>query len=427
MAIHCVKLWRINYFKKNRLEAIVLAGGLGTRLKSEIKKIPKPMALIYDKPFLFYLLNNLANSGVSRVILSVGYKFEKIVSYFGYSFFNCEIIYSIEQYPLGTGGALRKALDLAISDDVLLINGDTYANINLSKMFQFHLDNKSAVTLALKEIKNTSRYGIVEIDENNKICSFKEKKQFDFGMISMGSYIIKKKLFNGLKFPKKFSLETDFFQKKVQELPFYGFIQNDYFIDIGIPEDYWKAQFEIGLQSMIDKSWTLFLDRDGVINQKIDNDYVKKIKDFKFLDGVLEAISFLSNKFGKIIIVTNQQGVGKGLMSLNELNKIHKFLKKEVKTNGGQIDDIFIAPQLENENSSYRKPNIGMANLAKEKYPNINFNKSIMVGDSLSDLKFAQNLNMNFIYISNDEKLYKASIYTCLSLMEFRKILTPKF
>ena len=156
----------------------------------------------------------------------------------------------------------------------------------------------------------------------------------------------------------------------------------------------------------IDTSWTLFLDRDGVINKKLDGDYVKTINEFEFLPYALEAIKLFSNHFHRVVIVTNQQGISKGLMTENDLHKVHQHLLQEVQNFGGRIDAIYHAPQLAEENSTFRKPNIGMALQAKEEFPSIDFKKSIMVGDSISDMEFAKNTNMFAVLIGQSEKYF---------------------
>jgi len=170
----------------------------------------------------------------------------------------------------------------------------------------------------------------------------------------------------------------------------------------------------------INSKWTLFLDRDGVINKKIDNDYVKKISEFEFLPKALDAIVAFSKIFNRIIVVTNQQGIGKGLMTDKDLDLIHQHLIKSVSNAGGKIDAIYYAPELAKENSILRKPNPGMGFKAKEDFKDIDFNKSIMVGDSLSDIAFGKNLRMKTVFISNKKK--EGSI--CLSsLWDFKEML----
>lgn len=152
----------------------------------------------------------------------------------------------------------------------------------------------------------------------------------------------------------------------------------------------------------IDKDWTLFLDRDGVINHKIENDYVRKWSQFKFLPGVLKAIKGFSKIFGKIIIVTNQRGIRRRLMTEEDLWEIHENMLKKISRTGGKIDKIYYCPCDIDDNSRGRKPNIGMALQSKKDFPEINFSKSIMVGDSLSDMEFGKKSGMITIFISNN-------------------------
>ena len=168
----------------------------------------------------------------------------------------------------------------------------------------------------------------------------------------------------------------------------------------------------------IDNSWTLFLDRDGVINKKLEGDYVKTIDEFEFLPLAVEAIKLFSSRFHKIVIVTNQQGIGKKLMTKHDLKKVHQHLIHEVQKHGGQIDAVYFAPELAEENSILRKPNIGMALMAQQEFPSIDFNKSIMVGDSNSDMEFAQNANMFGVFIGQSEKCYAVD-----SLMQLSQLI----
>ncbi len=144
----------------------------------------------------------------------------------------------------------------------------------------------------------------------------------------------------------------------------------------------------------VDKDWALFLDRDGVINVRREGEYITKPEDFVFIDGVPQAIRELNKIFKYTFIVTNQQGIGKGLMTENDLKAIHKKMLDELASANARIDDIFYCPDLEGTNSFFRKPNIGMALAARKKYPDINFKKSVMVGDSISDMVFGRRLGM---------------------------------
>lgn len=141
---------------------------------------------------------------------------------------------------------------------------------------------------------------------------------------------------------------------------------------------------------MIDKSWTLFLDRDGVINPEKDNDYILHLGEFRFYDGVLEAMPVFNRLFGTIVMVTNQKGIGKGLMTVDDLNGIHDYMVNEIQQQGGRLDKIYFAPDLDSA-SVNRKPNPGMAYQAKTDFPAIDFTKSVMVGNKLTDMQFGRN------------------------------------
>lgn len=156
---------------------------------------------------------------------------------------------------------------------------------------------------------------------------------------------------------------------------------------------------------MIDKSWTLFLDRDGVINPEKDNDYILNLSEFRFYDGILEAMPVFNELFGTIVMVTNQKGIGKELMTVGDLNEIHHYMVSEIEKHGGRLDKIYFAPDLDS-NSINRKPNPGMAFQAKADFPAIDFTKSVMVGNKLTDMQFGRNAGIAhtvFVATTNPE------------------------
>lgn len=161
----------------------------------------------------------------------------------------------------------------------------------------------------------------------------------------------------------------------------------------------------------IDKSWTLFLDRDGVINHQIANDYVKTPAEFKLVDGVLDAITYFSGIFGRILIVTNQQGINRGIMTEEQLTILHGYLLDLVKLSGGRIDKIYFAPQLATESGYYRKPGVGMGLHAKKDFPEIDFAKSIIVGDSETDIEFGTKLGMKTIMLTKGRNVSSKANY----------------
>lgn len=173
----------------------------------------------------------------------------------------------------------------------------------------------------------------------------------------------------------------------------------------------------------IDKSWTLFLDRDGVINKKLDNDYVKHWMEFEFNEGSLVALRKLNHVFGKLVVVTNQQGIGKRLYRVEDLEIIHKNMQYEIAYHGGRIDKVYFSPYLQEENHPSRKPGIGMALEAKKDFPDINFEKSVMVGDSMSDMQFGRTCGMITVFISETTLKHPAIDFCFASLNQFSEAL----
>jgi NDP-sugar pyrophosphorylase family protein len=222
------------------MEAIVLAGGFGTRLRHLVPDVPKPMAPVYGHPFLKYIFDYLLENGITHIVLATGYKSEAILSYFGDEYRGTKITYSNEDTPLGTGGAIKKALGCCEEKNVFIINGDTYFDVNLNHMKQFHTENNCSVSIAVKSMKNFERYGAVII-EASRITKFEEKKPTAEGKINGGIYLVDNKIVNSVD-AESFSFEKEVLETGLVDI--YAFESNGYFIDIGVPEDYYKAQID---------------------------------------------------------------------------------------------------------------------------------------------------------------------------------------
>ncbi|MGA1978330.1 MAG: nucleotidyltransferase family protein [Bacteroidales bacterium] len=222
------------------MEAVILAGGMGTRLREIISDVPKPMAPVNGKPFLYYVLKWLSSFKVEKLVLSTGYKSESIIGYFGKSFLNIPVEYAVEDKPLGTGGGLLAAAGHTAGDNILAVNGDTYFPIDLSRLCSAHTKKNSLFTVALKKMKDFSRYGAVDINGDN-IIMFNEKKFCREGLINGGIYMLNRKVLSMEKFPGAFSLEKDLLEKMAGSSGLKSMVFDDPFLDIGIPEDYEKA------------------------------------------------------------------------------------------------------------------------------------------------------------------------------------------
>ena len=227
-------------------EAIILAGGLGTRLQKIVSDVPKPMAQIINKPFLLYLFQYLKHFGIEKIILAVGHKNEIIRDYFKDQFESIKINYAIEENLLGTGGGLKNALLNCEEEEVLVLNGDSFFDIDLNAFWDFHQNHNSNFSLALREVEDSSRFGTIQINSNQNIISFKEKNgQTEKGIINAGIYLVNRSLFlKECENLNSFSLEKDFLEIKLKDLNINGKIFQSYFIDIGVPEDFQKAQHD---------------------------------------------------------------------------------------------------------------------------------------------------------------------------------------
>lgn len=221
------------------MQAIVLAGGLGTRLRSVVADRPKVMAEVAGRPYLEHLLSRLSSQGTSHVVLAVGYLRECIVDHFGARWGGLTIAYSVEQEPLGTGGAIKQALRLAGAGPCFVLNGDTWLDFDMAAMLEVHRRADVGLTMAVRPLDDVGRFGALEIAVG-RVVNFHEKGRQGPGVINAGVYLMEPSLLHGL--PERFSIETDFLVPQVSRLCPLAFEVHGDFIDIGVPEDYERAQ-----------------------------------------------------------------------------------------------------------------------------------------------------------------------------------------
>ncbi|OHD53277.1 MAG: hypothetical protein A2096_02945 [Spirochaetes bacterium GWF1_41_5] len=227
------------------MEIIILSGGLGTRLQKVVSSLPKPMAPVNGKPFLWYLLNYIGKFNISKIIFSIGYKSEIIRNFFGRAFNGIPLVYSVENEPLGTGGAIKKALARAEKESVLVQNGDTFFCIDYNRLFTCQQDSGLDAVIALKCMPEGSRYGAVLAGNSGLAEAFIEKGTAG-SYINGGIYCLKKSALDAYG-PEKFSIEKDYFPVQAENKKIGVSIFSGYFIDIGIPADYSRAQNEYQL------------------------------------------------------------------------------------------------------------------------------------------------------------------------------------
>src|SRR6185503_3346922 len=383
-------------------EAIILAGGLGTRLRDAVPDLPKCMAPVAGRPFLFYVINYFRSQGIEKFIFSLGYKHEMIEEWLADQFATLDYQCSIEEEPLGTGGAILLACKKAKGPDVVVANGDTLFKLNIPQLVAIHREKNADCTLSLKPMTDFDRYGVVELNTDGSVRKFNEKQFYKTGLINGGVYALNAARFLAANLPGKFSFEKDYLEKFYTQAKLYGVTDDGYFIDIGIPEDYQRAQHELRSSPLdlraIDKTWTLFIDRDGVINHEKKEEYIRNWSEFRFYEGVPEAIGVLSQKFGRVIIVSNQRSVGRGLMTEDDLLDIHRNMQAGIEKAGGRIDKIYYCTSTDNKHLC-RKPNPGMAILARTEIPSIDWSHSVMVGNKPSDMLFGRYAGIYTVFV----------------------------
>jgi D-glycero-alpha-D-manno-heptose 1-phosphate guanylyltransferase len=226
-------------------EAVILAGGMGTRLRSAVPDLPKCMAPVAGHPFLHHVIAYLQQQGIQRFIFSLGYMSEVVINYIKEKYPNLDAVFSVEAGPLGTGGAIKLACSKAITDDILVMNGDTLFSAAIPGLAALHFAKKAHCTLALKPMLNFDRYGVVMVNEDSRITNFSEKKFYEKGNINGGVYLLNVPDFLQEDLPLKFSFEKDYLEKMCADRRMYGLPQDVYFIDIGIPEDFERANKEL--------------------------------------------------------------------------------------------------------------------------------------------------------------------------------------
>jgi len=222
------------------MEAIVIAGGFGTRLRQIVADVPKPMAPVAGRPFLEIVLSSLAKKEFSHIVISVGYQSEKIIEYFGNSFNGIQIEYVIENTPLGTGGAVLLAMSKVKGDHVYIFNGDTFLEVDIIKLEKFWTEIQSNIIVG-KKVDDKSRYGGLLLS-GSRIVDFSEKGSGGVGIINAGCYVLNTAAFNKTEVPQPFSLESKYFYSEAKAGRLHTFLTDGIFIDIGIPEDYFAAQ-----------------------------------------------------------------------------------------------------------------------------------------------------------------------------------------
>ena len=226
------------------MNAIVLCGGLGTRLGFLTKDMPKPLLAVAGRPFIAHVLDRLSQAGITGLVLAAGFQWAKLRDYIGDNWDGIPVKFEVESEALGTGGAIKNALSNSDFHESLIVNGDTLFDIDIPKFLKFAIDTNSLACIALRKVEDCARYGRVTLDDEGRIKSFGEKGYQGGGLINGGIYYLRTSALANISL-KTFSFETEFLQEKHASEPIFGMPFDDYFIDIGIPADLHRAQIEL--------------------------------------------------------------------------------------------------------------------------------------------------------------------------------------
>ncbi len=395
----------------SNIEAVIFAGGFGTRLRSVLADRPKPLALVAGRPFLAWILDWLAKHGVRNATLCTGYLAEMVESELGEQHGPLALRYLRETTPRGTGGALLDALRQTTSPTVLAMNGDSICLADLTRFAEAHQAHSPTATLLLAYVENSARYGRVRWDGQNRIHGFVEKDNVSTpDWINAGVYLIDRNALPAtLAEAGPISLELDIFPRLLAAGKLRGHGAPDApFIDIGIPSDLAAAEPflvasglaakpQAGYTSVADgQQAAVFLDRDGTLIA--ERHYLSRPEQVELLPGAADGVRWMNQVGLKVLLVTNQSGVGRGYFNTDQLQQVHDRLEQLLEAEGAWLDGIYVCPHHPDEGCTCRKPDTGMIEAAARDH-GILPQRSYMIGDKPCDIELGQRVGAATILV----------------------------
>lgn len=402
------------------MKAIILAGGKGTRLR-EITgdDLPKPMAEIAGKPILTYAIENLKENGITDIIMTLGYKAEKIMLHYkDGKELGVNIEYFVEKSPLGSGGALFYLKD-KLDEDFVICPGDAIFNINFKEMIDFHKANNSLITLFTHPNLHPYDSDLIIKNRENIVTKMlfknEERNCYYSNLVNAGVFIVSCEALDYFKEEKQVNLEHDFVNAKISTSRVFAYTSSEYIKDVGTPDRFRKTEREIkdGLvksRNLINKQKAIFLDRDGTINKY--KGFIRRVDDIELVHDCVDAIRKVNQSGYLAIVVSNQPVIARGDCSFDDVDEMFKKIETVLGEEGVYLDAIYYCPH--HPHSGYegeikelkivcdcRKPGLGLLKQAEEKF-NLDLSKCYMIGDSNLDMKTAQNANMPAIRVKSD-------------------------
>jgi len=427
------------------MQVVILAGGKGTRLKTITKGLPKPLAKINGISILEHIINQCKKYDFLDIKILSSYKSETIEKSFGNgSDFGVKIDYIREDPPLGTGGALISALD-NLDEKFLVLYGDTFFDVDLLRLFNFHLENKADATIFIHPNDHPHDSDIVEINKAfqvTKIHPYPHNTEWLPNLVNAAMYVLNKaSLYSYSVSKEKFDIAKNLFPKLILDnKKIMGYLSAEYIKDAGTPERLKKVESDILSNKVNSLNFnhpkkTIFLDRDGVINVEVN--HLSKIDDFSLIEGVAESLIKARNAGYIIVVVTNQPVIARGELTEEGLKLIHNKMDSLLGKKGAYIDRLYYCPHHPDKGflgeveslkveCNCRKPKTGMLEQAKKDL-NIDLERSWLVGDSMRDIQAADKLGVRSVFINsckenfyetkNTSSYYRDSLYSAIEFI----------
>ena len=415
------------------MKVVIMAGGKGSRISKLFPEIPKPMIPICGVPVLEREICSLKEQGFKDIIITIGYKAEQIVQYFGDgSKYGVRIEYYLEKEPLGNAGALFRMKE-KLTEDFLLLNADAMFDVDFNRFVEFHKSHGGLVTLFTHPNSHPYDSGLIIADKTNIVQKWlaKEDKRPRYykNRVNAGLHVISPEILKQDINTPKIDLDRQLLKPLAGSGEMFCYDSPEYVKDMGTPDRYYavcedfKAE-HVQKKNLKNKQKAVFLDRDGTINKYVG--FLRNINEFELNDGVPEAIEKINKSGYLTIVVTNQPVIARGEVTINELDEIHNKMETLLGEYGAYIDGLYYCPHhphkgYEGERPEFkiececRKPKPGMLLQAAKDF-NIDLKESWMIGDGENDIEAGKNAGCKTVLIGNQN--YKQE-YTVLSLKEF--------